>query len=97
MTTRTMAELIEATGLEVLTELDKQLEIPLVAGKQRQGDVLIRPAKVQATTPVPATGTAVVRGENGVAGQRVEQGGFARIGQPDDSNGKCHVAPAYSG
>lgn len=65
MTTHTMADLIEATGLDVLTELDHQLEIPLVAGKQRQGDVLVVPAKVQATTPVPPTGTPVVRGENG--------------------------------
>lgn len=65
MTTRTMNELIEATGLDVLTELDRQLEIPLLSGIQRQGDVLIRPARVVATTRVPATGTPVVRGENG--------------------------------
>lgn len=62
---RTMSELIEATGLDVLTELDRQLEIPLLSGAQRQGDVLVRPAAVTATTPVPATGTPVVRGENG--------------------------------
>ncbi|GAB5000861.1 hypothetical protein [Mycobacterium avium] len=65
MTARTMDQLIEATGLDVLTELDRQLEIPLLSGVQRQGDVLVRPANVVATTPVPSSGTPVVRGENG--------------------------------
>lgn len=37
----------------------------VLAGMQRQGDVLVRPADVSATTPVPASGTPVVRGESG--------------------------------
>lgn len=66
MTTRTMADLIQATGLEVLTQLDREVSIPLVGGAQRQGDVLILPRPgVTATTLVPSTGTPVVRGENG--------------------------------
>lgn len=65
MTTRTMNQLIEATGLDVLTELDRQVEIPLLSGAQRQGDVLVIPAKISASTPVPKSGTPVVRGENG--------------------------------
>jgi hypothetical protein len=60
-----MGELIEVTGLNVVTELDQQLNIPLVAGLQRQGDVLVRPAATPARTPVSANGTPVVRGENG--------------------------------
>ena len=66
MSELTMGQLLDATGLDVLTELDRQIEIPLVAGKQRQGDVLVRPAKVPATNLVKAgQGIAVVRGENG--------------------------------
>lgn len=61
----TTTELIESTGVQVCTEQDFDLEIPVLAGLQRQGDVLVRPAKVKATTPVPLAGTPVVRGENG--------------------------------
>lgn len=66
MTARTMEELIQATGLEVLTALDHQVSIPLLSGAQRQGDVIILPRPgVTATTRVPDAGTPVVRGENG--------------------------------
>lgn len=61
----TTTQLIEATGVAVCTEQDFDIEIPVLAGLQRQGDVLVRPAEVTATTPVPAAGTAVVRGESG--------------------------------
>lgn len=61
----TTTELIEATGVAVCTEQDFDLEIPVLAGLQRQGDVLVRPAEVKASTAVPAAGTPVVRGENG--------------------------------
>lgn len=61
----TTIEMIEATGVAVITEQDFDLEIPVLNGIQRQGDVLIRPAAVAATTAVPSTGTPVVRGENG--------------------------------
>lgn len=60
----TTAEMIESTGVDVITAQDRELDIPVLAGLQRQGDVLVRPAKVPATTPVPAAGTPVVRGEN---------------------------------
>lgn len=66
MTTRTMEQLVEATGLEVLTELDRQVSIPLLRGPQRQGDVLVLPRPgITASTPVPKAGIAVVRGESG--------------------------------
>lgn len=67
----TTTEMIEATGVTVVTATDlANIEIPVLTGIQRQGDVLIRPltgvlAGNAATTAVPATGTPVVRGENG--------------------------------
>lgn len=61
----TTTELIEATGVAVCTEQDFDIDIPVHTGMQRQGDVLIVPASVSAKTAVPATGTPVVRGENG--------------------------------
>ncbi len=60
----TTSEMIEVTGVDVITHQD-DIEIPVLAGVQRQGDVIVRPAKVAATTAVPAAGTPVVRGENG--------------------------------
>lgn len=39
-------------------------DIPVLAGAQRQGDVLILPAQVSATALVPKSGTAVVQGAN---------------------------------
>lgn len=61
----TTTEMIEATGVPVCTAQDFDLEIPVETGAQRQGDVYVRPANVTATTEVKATGTPVVRGENG--------------------------------
>lgn len=62
----TTSEMIEATGVNVVTAMDiADVEIPVLAGLQRQGDVLVLPADVAAKTAVPATGTPVVRGESG--------------------------------
>lgn len=63
----TLAELITTHQVEVDPHLDRQLTIPIHTGPQRQGDVIIlpRPDRPAATTPVPAAGTPVVRGENG--------------------------------
>lgn len=60
----TTTELTEATGVQVITHQD-DVDIPVLAGVQRQGDVLVVPAKATAATTVPATGTPVARGENG--------------------------------
>lgn len=60
----TTAEMTTATGVSVVTTVE-DIDIPILAGLQRQGDVMVIPADVAATTAVPATGTAVVRGENG--------------------------------
>ncbi|ORV92782.1 hypothetical protein AWC11_07200 [Mycobacterium interjectum] len=62
----TTTEMIEATGVAVCTSQDLDVDIPVLAGVQRQGDVLVRPAMgLLATTAVPAAGTPVVRGESG--------------------------------
>lgn len=61
----TTTELIEATGVSVVTAQDFDLDIPVLSGLQRQGDVMVRPAKVTATTAVPDGGCPVVRGESG--------------------------------
>jgi hypothetical protein len=61
----TINELAQNTGIAVVTDLDADIEIPVLSGIQRQGDVLVLPAAITATTSVPAAGTPVVRGENG--------------------------------
>lgn len=61
----TTTEMIKATGVDVCTTQDLDIDIPVLGGVQRQGDVLVRPADVTAKTPVPAAGTPVVRGESG--------------------------------
>ena len=65
--TTTLAELITTHHIDVDPHLDRELSIPILTGIQRQGDVMILPRRDRkpATTPVPAAGTPVVRGENG--------------------------------
>ena len=60
----TTLELSTATGVQVVTDHD-DIDIPILAEVQRQGDVLLRPLMVTATTPVPDVGTPVITGENG--------------------------------
>jgi len=43
MTTATLGQLIEKHGFDVLEHLDRDLEIPVHAGLQAQGDLLIIP------------------------------------------------------
>ena len=40
-------------------------------------------------------GERVVRREDVVLGQRVEEGGLARVGEPDDADGECHGRRVY--
>lgn len=61
----TTTQMIEATGVDVCTTQDLDIDIPVLGGVQRQGDVLVRPATVSAKTAVTAAGTPVVRGESG--------------------------------
>ena len=62
---RTIATLTRQTGVTVTSDWPGECEIPVLTGLQRQGDVIVVPAAVTATTPVPPSGTPVVRGESG--------------------------------
>jgi len=66
----TLAQVIDRHGVDVLEHLDRQLSVPVIAGLQAQGDVIVVPQAIArrggtARTPVPSGGVAVVRGENG--------------------------------
>jgi hypothetical protein len=67
----TIEEAIEKFGVDIDDHLDRQADIPVLAGLQFQGDVAVVPlsmlrlAPSEAITPVPAGGVAVVRGESG--------------------------------
>jgi hypothetical protein len=67
--TRTLADLIDTHGVDVLDHLDRQASVPTLAGLQFQGDVAVIPTSQDALTAigdtVPTTGIPVVRGESG--------------------------------
>jgi hypothetical protein len=59
-------EAINRFDVEILDHLDREVEVPTVTNQACQGDVsILRITTSDATTPVPAQGIAVVRGENG--------------------------------
>ena len=65
----TLATLIDRHGITVEDHLDLNDLVPVNTGLQRQGDVIVVPVTGKnpkpATTPVPAAGVPVVRGEAG--------------------------------
>jgi hypothetical protein len=65
----TLEELITTHGVDVHEHLDRQVTVPVLAGLQRQGDVIIIPVDLSGGyengTQVPAEGYPVVRGESG--------------------------------
>lgn len=66
-TTTTYNDLHNRHRVEIPAHLEAQAEVPVLAGLQRQGDLLViphRPGKPQGA-PVPAEGVPVVRGEAG--------------------------------
>lgn len=71
MSTMTLAALETVHGVQVDEHLDRDVTIPVSAGLQRQGDVIVIPTALvgravrDATDPVPDAGVPVVRGENG--------------------------------
>jgi hypothetical protein len=69
MTTATLGELIEKHGFDVLDHLDRDLEIPVHAGLQAQGDLFIIPAGPdrgsRQETAVPPEGISVIEAGNG--------------------------------
>lgn len=66
---RTMESLIAEHGTQVLDHLDRQMTVAVTNEPQIQGDVSVLPitpiVSLQARTPIPPTGVAVVRGESG--------------------------------
>lgn len=66
MSTRTLAAVLDQAGVSSLGVLDAQIDVPVLTGMQRQGDLLIVPAPSAspATTPVPAEGVVVVAAES---------------------------------
>jgi hypothetical protein len=91
MTTATLGQLIEKHGFDVLDHLDRDLEIPVHAGLQAQGDLFIIPAdpnrRIGHGTAVPLDGIAVIEAVNGGHEHRL----FA--GQP----GTAFFTPAGAG
>lgn len=68
----TQLQLTNRFGTELLEHLPEDVEIPILQGTQRQGDVLVCPAgeignyEDVANAPlIPSAGIPVVRGENG--------------------------------
>jgi hypothetical protein len=65
-TTTTLGEAIARHGIDVEEHLDREVLVPVLAGVQAQGDVLVVPRRRKpAATAVPRDGVAVVRGEFG--------------------------------
>jgi hypothetical protein len=94
MATAVLSDLIRAHGVDVLDHLDREMEIPVLTGLQRQGDVIVIPdPKVKASTLVPAAGTPVVRGENGGNTHAiVAEGPGVRVDVRAPSQGDLRVA-----
>lgn len=67
-----LGEVIDRHGVDVLDHLNRDVDVPVLAGLQAQGDVIVVPVAEArahtgrpATTPVPRAGVPVVRGESG--------------------------------
>jgi len=76
--TLTIGEAITRFGVQVDEHLSREATIPVLTGCQAQGDTLILPAPDQApaTTPIPAMGVPVVKGEVGGNTHLLLPGGF---------------------
>ena len=73
---RTLAQLIAATGVEVLDYLDRQASVPVLRQPQIQGDISILPVTTkEATTRIPQGGVVVATGRGG-HDHRLMPGGF---------------------
>src|ERR1039458_841736 len=61
----TVEQAEQLTGVTVEEQWDRSLEVPVVTGIVRQGDVLVAPHRAgkDKGNPIPTSGVAVVRGE----------------------------------
>ena len=63
---RTVADLINTTGVEVLDYLDRQAAVPVLRAPQIQGDISILPVEDRAASaPIPKQGVVVATGRGG--------------------------------
>src|ERR1700744_3759646 len=60
-----LKDVLDRAAVSIDGVLDAQIDVPILTGAQRQGDVIWipRPNKAAATTPVPQAGVVVVRAE----------------------------------
>lgn len=65
--TTTYADVLGAHQVEIPAHLEAQAAVPVLAGDQRQGDLIFLTARPGADLgkPVPSEGVVLVRGENG--------------------------------
>ncbi len=56
---------LDRAGVSTCGVLDAEIDVPILTGAQRQGDVIVlsRPTRAPATTPIPAAGVLVMRDE----------------------------------
>jgi hypothetical protein len=103
-TMQTYDEILTRHDVDIPPHLDAQTAIPVLAGLQVQGDIVVIPrrrGKHTTTSPVPADGIAVIRGENGghthllVADGDVTWSPAARAGQTLGTVDVADDATAY--
>jgi len=65
--TTTYADILDRHQIDIPAHLVAQSEVPVLDGRQRQGDVYVRPERAgkNVGVPVPPEGVPVVRGEAG--------------------------------
>jgi hypothetical protein len=63
---KTLTQVLAPHGITAADAALAEIEVPVLAGLQRQGDVMIHPVYTAPPgTPIPPSGVAVVRGESG--------------------------------
>jgi hypothetical protein len=68
----TLSTIFDRAGVSGLGVLDAQIDVPILTGAQRQGDVIVLPRDgVGAATPIPAAGVVVVRAETSAGNTHV--------------------------
>lgn len=72
-TTTTLSDVIEQSGVDVLAHLDRQVVVPIIAGLQAQGDLIVIPRRMLPHVHVFPTSQTVDR--RGLELLRNESGG----------------------